>query len=114
MAWLCGVDALPPLATHSAAFKMDPSICPPLGGFEFQALWDAAVGILPPWEMQACTLRTSVMHLPSMQPAISGAEYKPVKERKLMEFPALKGSGRDHERAEFPLFSRSWRRATQG
>lgn len=65
------------------ALKMSVSICPPLGGFELQALWDAAVEILPHWEVQACTLHTSVMHLPSMQPAISGGEYKTVEERKL-------------------------------
>lgn len=108
---------LPPLSGFSAAaFKMDLSISPPFGGFELQALWDAAVGILPLWEMQACTLHTSVMHLPSVQPTISGGEYKPVKERKLTMFPALKASevGRDQKRAKFPPFSRSWRRRTQG
>lgn len=91
---------------------MDLSICPPFGGFELQAHRDAAVGILPPWEMQACTLHTSVMHLPRVQATISGGEYKPGEERKLMEFPVLKASeaGRDQKRAEFLPFSRSWRR----
>lgn len=80
---------------------MDLSICPLFGGFELQALWDAEAGILPPWEMQACTLHTSVMHLSSVQPTISGCEYKPVEERKLTEFPALKANelGRDQKRA---------------
>lgn len=68
---------LPPLlGFSSAAFKMVLSICPPFGGSELQGLWDAEVGILPPWEMRACTLHTSVMHLPSVQPTISGGQWR--------------------------------------
>lgn len=65
------------------ALKMGISICSPLEGFELQAVRDAAVGIFPPWGVQACTLLTSVMHLPSMQLTISGGKYKTVEEIKL-------------------------------